>query len=121
MIASYPNRTFQLWSYDSSHGMLLVRSPQTDKEETNVDLVFTGVREIMAPRFIQGVELTEDYGGGVLPLTSEHIKDETSRVFVLSSRTGSRSHVIAERCIVGEQEGNPFSPWLATEKSTGWQ
>lgn len=50
-------RSFQLWEYRVSHGELLIRSPADDTHDRNVDILFTGVRLIMAPRRLREIQI----------------------------------------------------------------
>jgi hypothetical protein len=45
------NRTFQVWDYTVSHGMLLIRSPGDDEKPT-IDVVFYGTQFMSVPRHI---------------------------------------------------------------------
>jgi hypothetical protein len=40
-----------------SHGSLLIRSPQAENLDTNIDIICTGVEYIEAPRFLRGLEI----------------------------------------------------------------
>lgn len=53
------DRSFQLWHFDVSHGMLLLRSPRTGESPTNVDLVFAGVSFMSLPRHLGRIQVTE--------------------------------------------------------------
>jgi hypothetical protein len=46
---------FQMWDYSPSHRRLLFRSPPVVGREENVDLLFTGVREIYVPTLIHAL------------------------------------------------------------------
>jgi hypothetical protein len=37
------NRKFKLWDYDVSHRQLLLRSPKSEKFDTNLDIIFLDV------------------------------------------------------------------------------
>src|SRR3546814_4835613 len=52
-------RDFQIWHYIVSHGHLLIRSCIDDRNRTNVDLWFTAVTYVEAPRNLGKVELGE--------------------------------------------------------------
>ena len=52
-------RRFQLWHYIVSHGQMLIRSCIDDRETTNVDLWFTTVRYVEAPRHLGEIVLDE--------------------------------------------------------------
>lgn len=55
MIAS--DRTFKIWQYSVSHGMLLLRSPTDEGNDTNMDVVFAGVRYVELPAVMKGIEV----------------------------------------------------------------
>jgi hypothetical protein len=40
------DRYFQLWEYQVSHGMLLLRSPRSPEHQTNLDVLFHGVEYV---------------------------------------------------------------------------
>jgi hypothetical protein len=52
-------RIFQLWHYRVSHGQLLIRSPKSPTQTTNLDLVFRGVEFVHFPKAFKGLEVTE--------------------------------------------------------------
>ncbi|POZ50297.1 hypothetical protein [Methylovulum psychrotolerans] len=56
---TFLGRTFQLWEYHVSHGSLLIRSPKSLDEATNIDIICSGVDYLSAPRFIYNLEITE--------------------------------------------------------------
>ena len=51
-------RTFRLWDYNVSHDQLLLRSPITDEHDTNLDVVFWGVRYLQIPTRFQEIQIT---------------------------------------------------------------
>ena len=82
-----PGRTFQLWEYQVTHGSLLIRSPATGEETTNVDLVFTGVEYVAVPGFMDGLSLdraTDEEVGGLKDLLGNRWRD--AKVFILVSQ-----------------------------------
>jgi hypothetical protein len=56
---TFLGRTFQLWEYHVSHGSLLIRSPRSLDEATNIDIICSGVYYLSAPRYIPNLEITE--------------------------------------------------------------
>lgn len=56
------NRVFQLWDYTVSHAQLLLRSPATEAEPFNIDIVFLGVEELDLPTIMRGLTLTGPHG-----------------------------------------------------------
>lgn len=94
VIATYPDRRFQVWEYRVSHGSLLVRSPKGPQAEKNVDLVFVGVDYMALPRVLRGVALdhgTDEDRSSVVAAIGDV---DTNQVYVLHSE-GHRHLVVA--------------------------
>ena len=53
----HSTRRFQLWDYRVSHQQLLLRSPASPEERTNIDLVFWGVAFLALPTTLNGLVL----------------------------------------------------------------
>ncbi len=107
MIASFPDRRFQLWEYRVSHGSLLLRSPRGPEIPHNVDIVFAGVEFVCAPRLFRGLEFAhgaEEDVGRAAALAGDV---EADRVFVLLSE-GRRHLVIAAGYKVDENQADIF-------------
>ncbi|MFV0388398.1 MAG: hypothetical protein ACK5NT_06560 [Pyrinomonadaceae bacterium] len=49
-------RTFQVWKYEVSHQKLLIRSPSSPNLETNIDIVFYGVKFMELKDIFHGIE-----------------------------------------------------------------
>jgi hypothetical protein len=107
MIASFPDRRFQLWEYNVSHGSLLVRSPRGPKVDSNIDIVFVGVRFLSAPRHLRGLELDRGSQEDIDHVMAEVGEIDPDKVFVLSS-AGRRHLVLAAAHQVSEHQGNIF-------------
>ena len=107
MIASFPDRRFQLWEYKVGHGSLLVRSPRGPKVETNIDIVFAGVEFVSAPRHLRGLDLGYGSPEDIDRVVAEIGEIEHGTVFVLSS-AGRRHLVLAAGHRVSEHQGDIF-------------
>ena len=59
MSPAISQRRFQLWFYRVSHGQLLIRSPKSDTEATNYDLMFFGVVFMHLPTIFIGIEIVD--------------------------------------------------------------
>lgn len=57
METSYAGRVFQLWQYKVSHGSLLIRSPKTPTNDSNIDLICVDVEYLSTPRYLHGLEI----------------------------------------------------------------
>jgi len=93
VIASFPERRFQLWEYRVSHGSLLVRSPRGPAVSSNVDLVFAGVEYMSAPRHLRGVVVEH---GSEEDRAAVHVATggaEAGRIYALISE--GRRHLVA--------------------------
>jgi hypothetical protein len=53
------NRKFKLWDYDVSHRQLLLRSPKSEKFDTNLDIIFLDVSYCNIPTSLAGLALAE--------------------------------------------------------------
>ena len=53
-------REFQLWEYRVSHGMLLIRSPQSVTHAQNCDVTFAGVQYVALPRHLGSISIAEE-------------------------------------------------------------
>ena len=51
------DRSFRLWEYRVSHDQLLVRSPKSETNSTNFDLIFVGVKYIELPALFSGLSI----------------------------------------------------------------
>lgn len=52
-------RVFKIWDYSVSHRQLLLRSPKSEKQVDNVDVVFWGVEFISIPSILNGLSLRQ--------------------------------------------------------------
>jgi hypothetical protein len=52
------DRVFKLWDYTVGHAQLLFRSPPTDDEPFNIDLVFLGVKRLDIPTTLNGLAMS---------------------------------------------------------------
>ena len=95
MIELIRGRQFQLWEYSVSHGMLLIRSPKSSNQNTNIDVVFGGVEYISLPRFLREIEITSAQDEDVMCLR-DVLEDEinTKDIYVIMSE-GRRYYVVA--------------------------
>ena len=112
MIASYPDRHFQVWEFHVSHGCLLVRSPRKPSIATNIDIVFAGVEFMSLPRHLKGVDFAK-----ATPVDIQWIVQALGRdippdqAFVLISE-GTRHPVVASGYDVSENEADIFDSRL---------
>src|SRR5262245_8613266 len=59
-------RTFQLFSYDVTHGQLLFRSCKTDTDPTRVDVLFREVRAMELRTWFEGLEIVQEENSSFL-------------------------------------------------------
>ena len=106
MIATYPDRSFQVWDYRVSHGSLLIRSPKGPRFEHNIDLVFVGVDYLSIATILRGVAL-EQGSQEELAATGFAWIGSPGKVYALTS--ANRRHLIAAAgCRVDENDGDIF-------------
>ena len=65
------NRTFVLFSYNASHGLLLLRSRKTNQYPTRIDILIQDVRAMELRSWFDGIEIEEV---GVSCLSDRHAK-----------------------------------------------
>ncbi len=104
----YMNREFQLWEYRVSHGSLLIRSPQGAETKTNVDIVFSGVEYLAAPRILRGVEIAVPTKEEVRRLEARLGKQLTESSIVILVSSGQRFPIVAASFKVEENELDIF-------------
>jgi hypothetical protein len=83
----FENRTFQVWDYTVSHGLLLIRSPG-DGDQVTIDLVFYGTQFMCVPRHVGeiSVQLSDGAERAVLASIWPNLaKREKDDVFVIAS------------------------------------
>lgn len=107
MIASYPDRRFQLWEYRVSHGSLLVRSPKSDGSPLNVDVAFVGVDYLAVPRVLDGLTVEGGREDDRVALVGTLGEVDLEHLFVLVS-AGQRHPVVAVACRVSENGADIF-------------
>lgn len=107
MIASYPERRFQLWEYRASHGSFLVRSPKSDALRLNVDVAFVGVDYLAVPRILNGLMVESGREDDRAALVGSFGEVDLKHLFVLVS-AGRRHPIVAVACRVSENNADIF-------------
>ncbi|MDQ4114599.1 MAG: hypothetical protein M3306_26425 [Actinomycetota bacterium] len=79
-------RTFQVWSYDVSHSVLLLRSNRTGENSTRVDLMFRGVAELQVRSQMKelSIDLAEGKGPDAGGRYTFEVKDAGWRGYVVA-------------------------------------
>jgi hypothetical protein len=54
------DRKFSVFSYEISHGLLLLRSGKTDEHHTRIDVLMTDVRAMELRSWFEGLEIKEE-------------------------------------------------------------
>ena len=107
MLASFPDRRFQLWLYEVSHGSLLVRSPGREDLQI-VDLVFVGVEYVALPRHLRGVEV-EPGSATDVARASDVLRKAVADDHVFAIVSGGQRHlVVAVALRVSSHDGDIF-------------
>jgi hypothetical protein len=89
-------RSFQIWDYNVSHKQLLIRSPRTNGESDNVDIVFWGVEYIAISTLIDGLTLTRLTPSEAVRCFAAEFNSQSVPTF----KIGSSGFVIASGCKV---------------------
>lgn len=50
-------RSYKLWFFSVTHGMMLLRSPSSDTQSSNVDLIFRSVDHLKIPMQLDGIRI----------------------------------------------------------------
>lgn len=98
------DRTFQLWSYNVSHSVLLLRSTQTATTPTRVDLMFRGVQEMRLRSRLDNVEITVSHGGDPAGEFAEVQVSGGRSLFVVSSAALTGGYVVASSLYLAEDD-----------------
>jgi hypothetical protein len=98
------DRLFQVWDYHISHARMLIRSPISPDNSTNIDIIFHAVDHLNIPTCFRGLDLTnvacsEAVQAGVPP----DELDPSSTVFRLETE-GRSYYIVAFACRVLENE-----------------
>ena len=110
------HRSFRLFFYWVSHGLLLLRSAKTKEDPRRIDILFGDVRWMTLPGSFKGIRIERGELSDIpLPLTA-HVKEEAHfmSVYKVISQ-GVTHHVLASEGVsVSEDQGNFFenSPLL---------
>lgn len=106
-------RVFKVWDYNTSHQQLLIRSPMTPGIETNIDMLFWGVKFLQLETTLRGIAVSrlEDHSAVTKP-ARRFIEDGCS-VFSLKSRD-AECLLIASGFRVLENEFDIFESTIAT-------
>ena len=104
-------REFQFWEYFVSHGMLLIRSPNTPTVSGIVDIIFGDVDYVSLPRFLLEIEF-----GNATPDEIKHLSDKLRTpivspddVWVLQNKY-SRFFIVARALSIQLHHGSMFEP-----------
>jgi hypothetical protein len=113
MKTSFPDRTFQLWEYQVSHGTLLIRSPKAPGLPKNIDLVCIAVEYLAVPRHIKGLDLQKATTKEIEYLSQVLASEvQSSKVQVIVSQ-GQRFPIVALQFSITENDGDIFeSPFF---------
>jgi hypothetical protein len=104
-------RHFQVWDYNVTHRQLLLRSPRTDGQEKNLDIVFWGVRFMSIPTVIYDVTLQLAGPTEMVDVFGTNVIIGNESVYKIESRE-CHGIVVADGCKVLENELEIFDSSL---------
>jgi hypothetical protein len=111
------DRKFQIWLYSASHGQLLLRSTKTEREVTQIDVLFKNVALIQLPAIFQDLAISEITQEEFLVanLSLGSLSAEGRRYFRLDGHNW-RGIVVAGHVswVDGEEEHSADSKWLSS-------
>jgi hypothetical protein len=120
----FPGRHFQLWNYQVSHAMLLLRSPKDADHSTRVEIAFKNVRAIKLPTRLDdlAISVADESSAQSIRAEAGALK-EGGEVFLIEG-VGTKGYVIAGIAFGQEDEGDYAepSPLLSGRwNGPGWQ
>jgi hypothetical protein len=108
---SWPLRTFEVWSFTCSHGVLVLRSNKAVGVATRIEVVWRGVRHISLTSPLRHVvvrpALPEE-----IELVASRLPDsiaDNEAVYVVEA-DGCTGYVVATHCAVYEDTREYFDP-----------
>ncbi len=105
-------RRFQFWDYTVSHQQLLLRSPLSSDQATNIDIVFLGVDFLQIPSAFEGLQLSQATVQETAKVAeSLNCIDSSCRVFSLRSQN-RHYYVAAAAFIIYENQLELFESSL---------
>ena len=121
----FPGRDFQLWNYQVSHGMLLLRSPKNSGHPTRVEIAFKNVHAIKLPTAMRDIAIAvADERSAQLIREEAGVPTDGGEVFLIKGGGGTKGYVIAGIAFGQEDEGHYAdpSPLLSGRwNGPGWQ
>ena len=108
MKAAFPGRSFQLWEYKVSHGMMLVRSPKSAEAPSNIDVMFAGVEYADVPRYFSELRIEEPDPADLSFARKKLGKQETAATVTVLECEGRRYVVVASGIKVVENDMDIF-------------
>lgn len=99
---------FQLWEYRVSHGQMLVRSPKSPTQQTNVDIAFVGVEYVDLPRYLPELEIAEPTEGDIAFAKDRLGKPAEAKSITVLKVKGKRYVVVAAALKVTESDMDIF-------------
>lgn len=97
---------FQWWSYDVSHGQLLLRSTPSSARSTQVDVLFKNVSSVSIPTTLDDLEVLDGEGSHV-PTINGPVGGHN--VFVIRA-SGVEGYVLAGAVFHREWQGKHSDP-----------
>jgi|SRR5215469_2455402 len=116
MKASFERRSFKVWEYKVSHGMLLVRSPKNlPAPERNIDIMLAGIDYFDLPGSCKTLEL-DDASAEDVAFVEDRLGKRVAAKNIFVFICDSRRHVVVAAGIkVAETEMDLFqSPFDQT-------
>jgi hypothetical protein len=99
---------FQLWEYRVSHGQMLVRSPKSPTQQTNVDIVFVGVEYVDLPRYLRELEIEEPTEADIAFAEDRLGKPVDAKAITVLRAKGKHHIVVAAAVKVTESDMDIF-------------
>lgn len=101
MMTIFNERAFQIWEYRVSHAQLLIRSPKSDSNETNVDIAFAGVEYLKIPTILKNFSIVVPNKNEVELLNNFRTASYSPKMFVFETKT-NRHFIVAAGIKISE-------------------
>ena len=82
------DRRFVMFSYEVTHGLLLLRSGKTDQHKTRIDILIRDVRALEIRAWFEGIQILEGNGGDLVGFRSNPVQmiEPGNKVYIVRGR-----------------------------------
>ena len=116
------SRTFQVWEYRVGHQELLLRSPRTNQQPKNIDMIFVGVDYMSVPTLLGSMQLNSPTEEDLQRIRTVFRKDIPSNLIRILVSHENRHVILAAGMKIVENDLDPSMSSLEvfSEPSPEW-